>query len=156
LVRNTKLDTEIKSSLHNNQVLVLQVKVFQQDTANEIKRLIESYSDRRLKAEMFDLRNNPGGLLSAAVESADLFLNQGVIASTQCRSGGIQRCQMMLSFEFKKLKLGVMINNSSASAARVFTAALKEHTLTLVVDEESYGKGVVHKLFPLSNGSAIQ
>ncbi|PWF32542.1 peptidase S41, partial [Yersinia pestis] len=82
---------EIKSSLHNNQVLVLQVKVFQQDTANEIKRLIESYSDKRLKAVLFDLRNNPGGLLSAAVESADLFLNQGVIVSTKSRAEGNQQ-----------------------------------------------------------------
>jgi len=156
LVRNTKLDTEIKSSLHNNQVLVLQVKVFQQDTANEIKRLIESYSDKRLKAVLFDLRNNPGGLLSAAVESADLFLNQGVIVSTKSRAEGNQQFQALPSFEFQNLKVGVLINNRSASAAEVFTAALKEHNRAWVVGEKSYGKGVVQKLFPLSNGSALQ
>ncbi|WP_180101066.1 S41 family peptidase [Acinetobacter sp. YH12151] len=156
LVRNTKLDTEIKSSLHNNQVLVLQVKVFQQDTANEIKRLIESYADKRLKAVLFDLRNNPGGLLSAAVESADLFLNQGVIVSTKSRAEGNQQFQALPSFEFQNLKVGVLINNRSASAAEVFTAALKEHNRAWVVGEKSYGKGVVQKLFPLSNGSALQ
>jgi carboxyl-terminal processing protease len=156
LVRNTKVDTEIKSSLHNNQVLVLQVKVFQQDTANEIKRIIESYPASRLKAVLFDLRNNPGGLLSAAVESADLFLNQGIIVSTKSRSEGDQQFQALPGFEFQNLKVGILINHRSASAAEVFTAALKEHGRAWVVGEKSYGKGVVQKLFPLSNGSALQ
>lgn len=156
LVRNTKVDTEIKSTLHSNQVLVLQVKVFQQDTANEIKRIIESYSTNRLKAVLFDLRNNPGGLLSAAVESADLFLNQGIIVSTKSRSEGNQQFQALPGIEFQNLKVGILINNRSASAAEVFTAALKEHNRAWVVGEKSYGKGVVQKLFPLSNGSALQ
>jgi carboxyl-terminal processing protease len=156
LVRNIKVDTEIKSTLHNNQVLVLQVKVFQQDTANEIKRIIDSYSGQRLKAVLFDLRNNPGGLLSAAVESADLFLNQGIIVSTKSRAEGDQQFQALPGFEFQNLKIGILINNRSASAAEVFTAALKEHNRAWVVGEKSYGKGVVQKLFPLSNGAALQ
>ncbi len=156
LVRNTKIETEIESQFHSNQVLVIHVKVFQQDTANEIKRIIESYPTNRVKAVLFDLRNNPGGLLSAAVESADLFLNQGVIVSTRSRSEGDQQFQALPSFEFPSLKIGILINQRSASAAEVFTAALKEHNRAWIVGEKSYGKGVVQKLFPLSNGSAIQ
>ena len=72
LVRNKK-ETDIEPVMLHNQVLVLKIRVFQQDTANEIKRLIEENSSPRLKAVLIDLRNNPGGLLSAAVESADLF-----------------------------------------------------------------------------------
>ncbi|UUS57421.1 MULTISPECIES: S41 family peptidase [unclassified Acinetobacter] len=155
LVRNTKVETDIESKLLNNQVLVLHVKVFQQDTANEIKRLIESHGSR-VKAVLFDLRNNPGGLLSAAVESADLFLNQGIIVSTRSRSEGDQQFQALPSFEFQNMKVGILINNRSASAAEVFTAALKEHKRAWVAGEKSYGKGVVQKLFPLSNGAALQ
>ena len=73
LVRNKKIETDIEPVMLHNQVLVLKIRVFQQDTANEIKRLIEENSSSRLKAVLIDLRNNPGGLLSAAVESADLF-----------------------------------------------------------------------------------
>lgn len=156
IVRNTKIETDIESRLLQNQVLVLSVKVFQQDTANEIKRLIESHSSSKIKAVLFDLRNNPGGLLSSAVETADLFLNQGVIVSTQSRSEGDQQFQALPSFEFQNLKVGILINGRSASAAEVFTAAMKEHGRAWVTGEKSYGKGVVQKLFPLNNGAALQ
>ena len=156
LVRNKKVETDLQAQMLSNQVLLLKVRVFQQDTANEIKRLIEEHSTPRLKAVLIDLRNNPGGLLSAAVESADLFLNQGVIVSTKSRSEGDQQFQALPSFEFQNLKVGVLINHRSASAAEVFTAALKDHSRAWVMGEKSYGKGVVQKLFPLSDGAALQ
>ncbi|WOE41802.1 S41 family peptidase [Acinetobacter chinensis] len=156
LVRNKKLETDIQSQLLHNQVLVLRVKVFKQETANEIKNLVEAHSGSKLKAVLLDLRNNPGGLLSSAVETADLFLNQGIIVSTKSRAEGDQQFQALPGFEFQNLKVGILINNRSASAAEVFTAALKEHKRAWVIGEKSYGKGVVQKLFPLSNGAALQ
>ena len=105
---------------------------------------------------MIDLRNNPGGLLSSAVETADLFLNQGTIVSTKSRSEGNQQFQALPGNEFTQLKMGILINNRSASAAEVFTAAMKDHQRAWVMGEKSYGKGVVQKLFPLPNGAALQ
>ena len=58
--------------------------------------------------------------------------------------------------KFNNIKLGLLINGRSASAAEVFTAALKEHDRAWVMGEKSYGKGVVQKLFPLPNGAALQ
>lgn len=157
LLRNKKLEiADIEPVLLHNQVLVLKVKVFQQDTANEIKRLLEEYSAARIKAVLIDLRNNPGGLLSSAVETADLFLNQGTIVSTKSRSEGNQQFQALPGNEFTQLKMGILINNRSASAAEVFTAAMKDHQRAWVMGEKSYGKGVVQKLFPLPNGAALQ
>ena len=157
IVRNKKMDVaDIEATLLHNQVLVLHVRVFQQDTANEIKRLIEENNPSKLKAVLIDLRNNPGGLLSSSVETADLFLNQGVIVSTKSRSEGDQQFQALPGNEFQNLKLGILINGRSASAAEVFTAALKEHQRAWVLGEKSYGKGVVQKLFPLANGAALQ
>jgi carboxyl-terminal processing protease len=156
IVRNKKIDTAIQAQLLSNKVLLLKVKVFQQDTANEIKDIIEQYSKEHPKAVLLDLRNNPGGLLSAAVETADLFLNQGLIVVTKSRSEGEQQFQALPSNELNDVKLGVLINSRSASAAEVFTAAMKVHKRAWVIGEKSYGKGVVQKLFPLSNGSALQ
>lgn len=107
LVRNKKIEADIEPILiHNQQVLVLKVHVFQQDTANQIKSLIEENQSPRLKTVLIDLRNNPGGLLSAAVETADLFLNQGVIVSTKSRSEGSQQFQALPGNEFQNLKMG--------------------------------------------------
>ncbi|CAG2159535.1 unnamed protein product [Oppiella nova] len=107
MVRNRKLEVaDIEPVMLHNQVLVLKVKVFQQDTANEIKRLIEEYSTQKVKAVLFDLRNNPGGLLSAAVETADLFLTQGTIVSTKSRSEGNQQFQALPGDESSNTKLG--------------------------------------------------
>lgn len=157
IVRNQKLDVaDIQATLLNNQVLVLKVKVFQQDTASEIKRYIDEHSPQRIKAVLIDLRNNPGGLLSSAVETADLFLSQGLIVSTESRSEGDQQFQALPGNEFENIKLGVLINQRSASAAEVFTAAMKDHRRALIIGEKSYGKGVVQKLFPLENGAALQ
>lgn len=156
LVRNQKIDTDIQASLLKNQVLVLRVHIFQQDTANQMKRLIEEYRPFGFKAILIDLRNNPGGLLSSAVELADLFLAQGLIVSTRSRTDANQQFQALPGSEFEQLKLGILINNRSASSAEVFTAALKDHGRAWVVGEKSYGKGVVQKLFPLSNGAALQ
>ena len=157
IVRNKKLEVaDIQANLLNNGVLVLKVKVFQQDTAVEIKRFIDEIPSNRLKAVLIDLRNNPGGLLSAAVETADLFLNQGLIVTTQSRSEGDQQFQALPGNEFNHLKIGILINSRSASAAEVFTAAMKDHQRALVMGEKSYGKGVVQKLFPLENGAALQ
>lgn len=156
LVRNKKIEADTQAVLLPNQVLVIKVRVFQQDTANQIQHLIEEHSSGRLKAVLIDLRNNPGGLLSAAVESADLFLNQGIIVSTKSRSEGDQQFQALPSNDFQNLKLGILINQRSASAAEVFTMALKEHGRAWVVGEKSYGKGVVQKLFALPNGAALQ
>ena len=156
LVRNKKIETDVSGHFLNNQILVIKVKVFQQNTANEIKKLIEQQNQNRLKGVLIDLRNNPGGLLSAAVESADLFLNQGIIVSTQSRSEGDQQFQALPNQDFQKLKIGILVNGRPASAAEVFTAALKDHGRAWVMGEKSYGKGVVQKLFPLSNGAALQ
>jgi carboxyl-terminal processing protease len=157
IVRNKKIDTDLQAQMLSSQILCLKVRVFQQHTAAEIKNTIDQYrSKETVKGVILDLRNNPGGLLSAAVETADLFLNQGLIVTTKSRAEGEQQFQALPGNELNDLKLGILINNRSASAAEVFTAAMKTHKRAWVVGEKSYGKGVVQKLFPLPNGAALQ
>lgn len=155
LIRNQKYSAEVQSLLlQNNQVLVIRIPVFKQDTANEIKRILKEFEPYMVKAVLLDLRNNPGGLLSSAVETADLFLNQGLIVTTQSRSEGNQSFRA-LTDNILDNKLGVLINSKSASAAEVLTAALQYHKRAWIIGERSYGKGVVQKILPLENGDAV-
>nr|WP_235985031.1 S41 family peptidase [Acinetobacter baretiae] len=156
IIRNRKIEAEVSEILLKNQVLIIKVPVFQQETASEIKNILERYSHKNIKSVVIDLRNNPGGLLSSAVETADLFLTNGIIVKTVSRSEGSQTFQALPNKEFNDLRIGILINQRSASAAEVFTAALKDHHRAWVMGEKSYGKGVVQKLFPLPNGAAVQ
>lgn len=156
VLRTLKINAPLQAQLLSNQVLVVQVGVFQQDTAAQLKTILQAYSQRMPKALLIDLRNNPGGLLSAAVESADVFLSKGVIVSTKSRAEGNQQFQALPSNDDAKIRLGVLLNARSASAAEVFAAALQAQQRAWVIGERSYGKGVVQKLFPLPTGAAVQ
>lgn len=157
LIRQKKLSSELQHQLLPKQTLLLKINVFQQNTANEMKQLIEFYqTEHKIKSVLIDLRNNPGGLLASSIEAADLFLDQGLIVTTKGRAEPEQTFQALPSREFHDLKLGILINGRSASAAEVFTAALKEHQRAIVLGERSYGKGAIQKLFALQNGAALQ
>lgn len=155
LVRSKAADTEVKAKLiHNNQVLYIQVPVFQQETALEIKYAIQDVAHLNVQAILLDLRNNPGGMLSSAVETSELFLNSGLIVTTKSRAEGNQSFRALAKNVFEQ-KLGIIINDKSASAAEVFTAAMQQNQRAYVMGEKSYGKGVVQKILPLDNGDAI-
>ncbi|MDO4223306.1 MAG: S41 family peptidase [Acinetobacter sp.] len=154
LVRTKKVNVDVQAKLLANQVLWIKVPVFKQETANEIKRILQSVEQDGIQGVLLDLRSNPGGLLSSAVETADLFLNQGLIVSTQSRAEGNQSFRALSGHSFP-YKLGILINGKSASAAEVLTAALQQHQRAYVMGEKSYGKGVVQKILPLDNGDAV-
>lgn len=153
---NKKKSLDIQARLlAEQQVLLIQIPVFTQETAHEIQRIYNDFTEQhQIKVIMLDLRNNPGGLLSSAVETADLFLEQGVIVTTKSRSEGNQSFKASAGHNIK-IPVGILINHKSASAAEVFTAALQQHQRAKVIGEKSYGKGVVQKVLPLDNGDAI-
>lgn len=155
LILNKKKSIDVQGQLMaDGRVLVIRVPLFTQDTANDIKRIIEDFSGYPIQALMLDLRNNPGGLLSSAVETADLFLDQGLIVTTKSRAEGNQSFRAIAGKSLTQ-PLGVLINAKSASAAEVLTAALQQNRRAWVMGEKSYGKGVVQKVLPLNSGDAV-
>jgi carboxyl-terminal processing protease len=137
--------------------LVLKISAFQSQTAGQIQQAISDYKKtNHLRGVLFDLRDNPGGLLSSAVEIADMFLSNGMIVSTKGRGEPEQRYQALAPAMYPDLKLAFLLNHYSASAAEVLAGAMQDRQRAIILGENSYGKGSVQKLWPIAGGRAIK
>ena len=110
-----------------------------------------------MKGYVLDLRNNPGGLLTQAINITDFFLNEGEIVSTKGRNvSETRKFFARKGDETKGKPLIVLINNGSASASEIFAGALKDHKRAIILGENSYGKGSVQSIIPLKNGGGMR
>ncbi len=143
----------------DTQFAYIRIAAFQADTAGEVQRKIESLKadGGGLKGLVLDLRRNPGGLLNAGIEVADLFLDEGVIVSTR---GRVPRASAEYAAKRGDLLDGapivVLIDSGSASAAEVVAGALRDHRRALIMGSTSFGKGSVQTVLPLDNGDSIK
>lgn len=137
------------------KIAYLHANLFGEKTAGEIENAIKSL-DGSIQALILDLRDNGGGLLQAAVQTCDLFLNDGVIVSTEGRGGKnidtatAQPGTILLS----SIPIAVIINSNSASASEIVAACLKDRERAIIVGERSYGKGSVQSVIPVEGGRA--
>ncbi len=123
---------------------------FQRTTSSDVDKALWQLQRQGMRILIMDLRGNPGGLLTASVEVADKFLNDGSIVSTRGRSereNFIYRAHPDGSW---KVPLVVLIDRDTASASEIFAAAIKDHNRGTLIGERSYGKGSVQGIFPLS------
>ncbi|GGZ82431.1 carboxyl-terminal protease [Ignatzschineria indica] len=145
------------------QFAYLSLSRFQEGSSEEIADAllaleIESKTaNAPIQGVILDLRNNHGGLLSAAIDVADLFLTQGVITYTTGQATQHQKQYLATERELiTEIPLIILINQQSASAAEIVAGALQDHQRALIVGENSYGKGSVQYAVPLNNGDAIR
>ncbi|MDE2510445.1 MAG: S41 family peptidase [Elusimicrobia bacterium] len=124
------------------------------DLADALKRLTRDGAT----SLVLDLRNNPGGLLSAAVETSSLFLGEGkLIVYTQGRRPeSRQDFTAGTKAPYENLPLVILINGGSASASEIFSGAMQDHKRAVVVGQRSYGKASVQSLIPLPDGSGLR
>ena len=122
---------------------------FQKSTPREVDDALWRLHRQGMRSLIVDVRGNPGGLLTAAVELADKFLTEGTIVSTHGRSA---REDFTYSAHYAgtwQLPLIVLVDRNSASASEIFAAAIADHRRGTVVGQKSYGKGSVQGIFPL-------
>jgi carboxyl-terminal processing protease len=137
----------------NRLAYVRLVSTFSEKTASDLRRVLEQLQQEGMRGLVLDLRNNPGGLLSAAVDVADLFLTEGRVVSTRGRNEAEKvynaREDGTLLMPPHHYPMAVLINKYSASASEIVAAALQDHKRAVVVGERSYGKGSVQNIIDL-------
>ncbi len=136
----------------------IRVAQFQNNTGEEFRKtLAQLQSKGPLKGLVLDLRNNPGGVLQASVEVADTFIRDGLIVYTE---GRLPSAKSQFSAQPDDLASGVplvvLINGGSASASEIVAGALQDHKRAVIMGTDSFGKGSVQTVVPLSENSAIK
>lgn len=140
----------VKASLPLRGIPLLQVRVFHEHTAREIRTAIEAErtASGELQGLLLDFRGNPGGLLPSAVAVADLFLDGGLIVRTAGRDQQSHSEHSATQGDvLAGLPIGILIDERTASAAEVVAAALQDHQRALLFGTRSHGKGSVQTLF---------
>jgi carboxyl-terminal processing protease len=137
-----------------NGVAYVKIPAFQKTTSRDLDKTLWDLHRQGMRSLLLDLRGNPGGLLTAAVEVADKFLQQGVIVSTRGRNSQEDFVYQAHYGGTWRVPLAVLIDRDSASASEIFAGAIKDNHRGIVVGERSYGKGSVQGIFPLGYGGA--
>ena len=131
---------------------------FQRNTAKDFADAIAALQkEDAIAGLVFDLRNNPGGVLGAAVDVADAFLEQGLIAFTEGRTSASRREFEVLEGDLLRgAPVTVLINRGTASAAEIVAGALQDHGRAVLIGAETYGKGSVQAVLPLRGNRALK
>jgi len=138
----------------------IRVSQFSENTARELSRAIDDLQDANkgmLQGLVLDLRNNPGGVLDSAVDVSDLFLDSGIIVTADGRSVDSRFTRSAHRGDvLDGAAMVIIVNKGSASASEIVAGALQDHNRALVVGTETFGKGLVQTVVPLSKGRAIK
>jgi len=134
----------------------IRVASFESETGKQLKEAIEKLGGRRLRALVLDLRDNAGGLLPAALETASLFLPpKSRILTIRGRATQADEVTVPETASPYAFPVAILVNGKTASAAEIVAGALQDHDRATLVGEPSFGKGLVQSVFPLSEGTGL-
>ena len=146
------------ASMLREDVGYVDVKVFSEATATELRDAVERLRKQGMRKLIFDLRVNPGGLLDEGVSVADLFLNPGQeIVSMRGRTRDANRTFVDKSSQrWPELPVVILVDSGSASASEIVAGALQDHDRAVLVGTHTFGKGSAQSLFPMTGGGALK
>ena len=149
----------VKSAELEPGIEYIRLRQFQEQTGNDIETALEKYSKgKKIEGLVLDLRNNPGGLLTASVEVSEKFVEPGkLIVYTE---GRVRNQNMRFQASGKRIysdfPIVVLINQGSASASEIVAGALQDWGRGIVLGTQTFGKGSVQTIIPLSDGSGLR
>ncbi|MDA8772449.1 S41 family peptidase [Candidatus Pelagibacter bacterium] len=156
IIQVQSVSSEIISK--NKNLGYIRLKSFNENSDKQFLKSLKKFEkNTKIKGYVIDLRNNPGGLLTKAINITDFFLNDGEIVSTKGRNvSETRKFFAKRGDETNGKPVIVLINYGSASASEIFAGALKDHKRAIILGENSYGKGSVQSIIPLRNGGGIR
>ena len=143
--------------LHNN-IGYIRITQFQDKTGSELIKIIEDWQNTNpVEGLVLDMRNNPGGVLEAAVDVVNAFISQGTIVFTRGRNPSSRlHYRATEKTVAETLPIVVLINGGSASASEIVAGALQDHQRAIIVGTPSFGKGSVQSVLPLTDTAAVK
>lgn len=138
-----------------NKLGYLRITHFTKHTPEELQLAMDTLTMSELKGVVVDLRSNPGGLLTAAIEISDMFLESGKIVSVKGRTVPERSWQAKPGSTFSAFPVAVLVNRYSASASEVLSAALQDNSRAVIIGERTFGKGSVQTVLRLESGKSL-
>ena len=157
LVREIERIESVQAKAIDNNIGYIRLAIFQKSTARDLDIALQTFRAGDIRGLILDLRNNPGGLLSAAIEVSEKFLSNGkIIVSIQARDGRKDEYISKAKELPKNLPVAILVNKGSAAASEIVAGALQDWEVATVVGTPTFGRGTIQTIFPLSNGSGLR
>ncbi|QGJ69173.1 Carboxy-terminal processing protease CtpA [Planctomycetales bacterium 10988] len=137
-----------------NKIGYIRISAFSRETTKEFRKAIEQLRDEGMKGLIVDLRFNPGGLLSVAIDICDMFVADGRIVSTKGRNTQERVWEAHNRGTLDDFPMVILVNGFSASASEIVSACLQDHNRAVIVGERTWGKGSVQNVIDLEGGSS--
>ena len=131
------------------------VSQFTENTADDFKAAFQDLESQGMKSVIFDMRNNGGGLLDSVVEMLDYILPEGTVVYTMDKQGS-REDYTSDDIHKKNIPMIVLVNENTASAAEIFTGAVRDFKYGTIIGTNTFGKGIVQSTIPLADGSALK
>lgn len=155
VVRDAVEAKTVSYTLLDNNIGYLSISQFEEVTTKQFKAAVEDLQSQGMKGLVIDIRNNPGGLLDTVVGMLKYMLPDGLIVYTEDKQGNRKEYKGQDNDEFN-LSLAVLVNGNSASASEIFAGAIQDYGKGTIIGTQTYGKGIVQTVKPLTDGSAIK
>ncbi len=145
-----KIQSVFAKTIENENLLYLRISSFDTKVTEDLEKIINE--NKNVKGFILDLRNNPGGLLSQAIGTVNLFVDKGVIVSQKGRNAEDEEKFEAVASKMKaKLPVVVLVNEGSASASEIVSGSLQDHKRAIIIGEKTFGKGSVQAVLPIDN-----
>ena len=155
-VTRDKIDIKtVSSEILENNIGYIYISQFDDVTTDQFKEAVNDLQNQGVAGLVIDIRNNPGGVLKTVVDMLDYILPNGLIVYTETKDGTRQEYSGSDNYELN-LPMAVLVNGNSASASEIFAGAMQDYDKAQIIGTQTFGKGIVQTIRPLTDGSAFK